>query len=299
MTRAHISFAIGLVAVLVAQPASAQTDSVVHFTSHEASALREQISDLEARLAAFEVSGPQVGEVAQKNGCQSGKCESSCGCGGCWCSPCAGWVGSAELLMLKLHTTDAPNSTDGDEQQDAFYTGSRYMLGYMNDRGRSLRLRYFEFATIDDENDESIQVETLDLEYAGRFTIGCGWYGEFSGGVRWAYWNEEFDFRYDDTIGPVVGLHIATDVTSCFSLYGDVRQSYQFGTGTFDGDTRSGRGTFGISEIELGGQIERCFGGNDLFLRSGFAAQNYSGLGDSSDEDFALVGFTLAVGVTR
>ena len=54
--------------------------------------------------------------------------DAGCCCCDCWCNPCCGWIGSAELVFLRPHDSEPNSATSGELQ-----TASRWMFGSMDD----------------------------------------------------------------------------------------------------------------------------------------------------------------------
>ena len=222
-------------------------------------------------------------------------CGSECGCDLCengdrWTRVQPGIIGSAEILLLRGYDSE-PNSVSSTQHE----TGSRFELGYMNDSGRSWRVRYFEFNHPNFDGNNYLDLDYLDLEYAGRFTLGCNWRGELSGGLRWAQVDDEGDNLYEDPLGPVIGGQLRSPCCLGLELFGLARQSYQYGQEERDGDY----GTFGITEIQLGLEYQTCACGGTGFGRAFIEGQSWQGIEDGDSEDAGLFGFGFAVGLTR
>jgi hypothetical protein len=197
--------------------------------------------------------------------------------------------GDAELLLLYWH------DTDGDDGQNAAYTGSRYTLGYMNGCGRAFRVRWFEYASVDEVGGGDFTLEHLDLEYAGRFKLGCNWKGALSLGARWAQLRTPQVDIWQDTIGPLAGIEIRSEITRRLSLYGKARQSFQFGrevTGNQPHDT------FAVSEMAIGAEISQDICTSSVFFRTGLESQYYQSIRDD-EEDYGLIGLSLVAGLRR
>ena len=188
--------------------------------------LSEQVRELSARLSAYEaqLQAQEIQTVSHYTDCTDCSCDTiGCRVKDCWTHPCPGWYGDAELLLLKW--TD----TDGDDNQNELNSGSRYTIGYESSKGRTLRVRYFEFAIPDNVGTGNLQTEHLDLEYAGRFSLGHNWCGELSLGGRWATLSNPTPRDYSDMLGPVVGLEVRSSLRRWLSLYGGARYSMLFG----------------------------------------------------------------------
>jgi hypothetical protein len=143
----------------------------------------------------------------------------------------------SELLLFRSYDSEPDSSHDTE-----YETGSRWELGYMNECGRSWRARYFEFNDPDFDSSNFLNLEYLDIEYAGRFSLGCNWRGELSGGVRWASVNDEDDNQYDDAFGLVVGGQLRGPCFWCLESYA-LAHSMQYS----EGNNSEDYGTFSIS----------------------------------------------------
>jgi hypothetical protein len=281
--------------LLLSTVASAQNTDDFYFTSQKATLLNERIVELEARLASVEATETAFGDPVQDSGCRTGKCDKgSVKTGSCWCSPTAGAIAEAELLLLRMA------SIDGSNTQNAFKTGSRYTVGYMNDQGRSLRVRWYEFATSDDLSvGDEVFLETFDLEYASRFVLGHNWEGEVSFGGRWLQFSEEHEgTEYDSAYGIVAGVELRNTFTDSLAAYVGGRQAYMMGYESGDENNTQG---FGVSELRFGVEGKRCTRFGEMFLRTGVEAQYLKGIYQATDDssDIALMGFAFAAGISR
>lgn len=281
--------------------------SDVQLISHrEYTAMEQRLRDMELRLASVEtasccedVAGGCGNSCSACGGIGCGACcgngcgSACCGGGGYidnWCNVCPGVTFMAELLLFRSYDSE-PNSSNDAKLE----TGSRYEIGYMNAYGRSWRVRYFEFADPNFDGANFLHLEYVDLEYAGRFTLGCNWRGELSGGLRWAQVDDQGDNDYQDTIGLVVGGQLRGPSFFGLESYGIIRQSYQYGHEESDGFF----GTFAVSELQLGLEYQTCFMGGIGFARTFLEAQSWQGIEDNDSEDVGLFGFGFALGVTR
>ncbi len=277
--------------LLFATVASAQTAEDFKFTSTNVSLLNERIAELESRLESVETTGVSFGGPVQNDGCKSGKCGKGTFKGGtCWCSPCSGVTFDAELLLLRMA------DSDGSVQENDYASGSRYTLGYTNHSGQSLRVRYFEYANQEQPNGDRFLVENLDVEYGGRFTLGCNWQGELTIGARWAelFWEEGTD-DYDDALGPLAGISLRSNLFRSVDLYASGKQAYMIGRNVEDNNEFQ---TFAISELAFGVEVTRDVGAAAAFARAGVEAQYYHSIADDA-EDVGLLGGTFALGITR
>lgn len=271
-----------MLSILLCSTAVAQDPDQIRVVSHT-TVLSERIAEMEHRLASLEV----LGDAMQKDG--NGKN----GKGGKgyddWCDPCPGWYANSELLLLYWH------DTNNDANQNAVHTGSRHTVGLMREGGTALQMRYFEFASQTDGGDD-LMTEHIDLEYLGRFTLGCNWQGDIALGGRWAsFRNTQDTVLHEDTFGPLIGVSLRNQVRDNIAIYGGARHSMQFGR---DVASNQPNDTFSISEINLGLELTRDWSGSELFLRSGYEAQYYHSVVDD-EEDIGLPGFTLSLGVRR
>jgi hypothetical protein len=128
--------------------------------------------------------------------------------------------------------------------------------------------------------------------------LGCNWAGDISLGGRYADVTSYGDFvQFEDTIGPVIGLHLKSkNMLYGINGFGNVRYSHQFGQG--DDDFKN-LASFSITEVQLGFEYAKSSGYGSLFARAFFEAQKWEGDFDNSDEDIGLIGYGLAVGITR
>ncbi len=275
-------------------------DQIVSHTS--LASLTQQISEMEARLASFENSSFDGCDSASAcNGCDAG-----CGCGDCcwdwWTSPNCGIVGSAEVVWLRPQY-----SSPATEVGTTYHHGSRFTLGYLNNCGREWRVRYFELHGDTLVRSPSVDNFVLDMnywdvEYAARFALGCNWAGEISLGARYASVDDNrlSRVRFEDTIGPVIGLHLKSDVLFWdIHGFGNLRYSHQFGTGSDESSERQNLASFSITELQLGLEWSRTVNLGTVFVRGFFEAQKWDGDFDSSDEDIGLIGYGVGLGLTR
>jgi hypothetical protein len=275
------------------QDSSQHSDGDIVF-HQQFNSMGQRLAAMEARLSSVETVNYAFDDAApaasMSNGtdCYSPGCGDCCaGCNDCWCHPSSGVTFNSELLFLRAHDSEA------DDDGDDFATASRNTIGCMDACGREWRLTYFEYATELDESDY-VQLEYIDATYAGRFTLGCNWRGELSGGLRWAQYDEEGDLAYSDTIGPVLGAMVVGPCIWGYETFASVRNSWQFGT-PFQGDA----GTFSVTEVQLGAQYDFCLCGGNGFLRGAFEVQKWDGVFESDTHDLGLIGVGFAVGMTR
>ena len=289
MKTAYARTLLGALACLVATAASAQHAQLV---SHMQFAELQQdfdaeLGQLKARLASLE-EGDMA--VLQK--------DAGCCCCDCWCNPCCGWTGSAEIVFLRPHDS-LPDTISGTDLQ----TGTRITLAHMNDCGRSWRVRYLHYHNdawdLGNGAGETLTINVWDIEYAARFELGCNWRGEIAAGLRHAEFDDNSDpanaTSYDSTIGPVISAEVRNELWCDVDIFALYRRSQQFGTDENSDDL----GTFGITEIQVGAEVTRCVAGNDLFIRGFIEAQEWAGIEDGASDDLGLIGLGFAVGLAR
>lgn len=186
-----------LVGCLLSSLAAGQDFSDAELRSiTEARYIDQRIMELEARLKAFEDAAaqttttsleptsvlpelPAVPDLTYQDTLQPiahdpSPCVNVCSPSDLWLRPNPGFYGDVEILLLKWY------DTDGDDGSNTTSDASRYTLGFMNDHGRSIRARYFEFGLADDLGNGQLLVQHADLEYAGRFSLNDNWLGEIS-----------------------------------------------------------------------------------------------------------------------
>lgn len=237
---------------------------------------QEQIQQLELRLASFEKEGKDV----SKGG------KDACGYAD-WCSPDSGLNFMTEVVWLRAGDSDADSPDIG------YQSGSRYQLGYMTNRGREFRMRYFEYRNLDVTGNGIFDMHTWDFEYAGRFNLGCNWRGELAGGVRLASLSEQFGLTFDDAWGPVVSAKVLSKPWRNLSPYGQLRESYVVGKDVLQ------YGGFGVTELQVGVEWNRSARFGDMFARGMIEGQHIDAPFEGGNESVTLVGFGFALGFTR
>lgn len=287
--------------------------------------------------------GGYAGEGCYGGGCYGDGCGDSYGCGGGCCGTCGdggygcGWGGEpgcgcgyepscgyepgcgagygngagygscprrpgcvfmAEAVFLR------PQDSVAFQSKTDYDAGSRYLLGYTNGRGQSIRGRYFQYEADDVGASNSLEIEMADLEFAADFSLGRNWTGEIGGGVRWAKFDNDntFDYQYFDSVGPVLGAELRANPWPFLAFIVGIRQSLQFGHPYEQSGSSTNRldlGSFGITEMELGLEWQGCLCGGQSFLRGTVEAQQYEGVVDDGYEDQRLIGFGVALGIRR
>ncbi|MCA9122542.1 MAG: hypothetical protein H6822_03375 [Planctomycetaceae bacterium] len=238
---------------------------------------QEQISQLQTRLASLESYGLE----SLKSGKGPAVCDD-------WCHPCAGVNFMGEIVWLRAGDSDADSPDNG------FQSGSRYQLGYTNNNGRGVRLRYFEYRNPDVTGQGIFDYQCWDAEYSGRFQLGCNWTGELAGGVRFATLQEEVGLGYDESWGPVISALVRTGSWRNLTGYGLIRESYVVGIEDF-----GEYGGFAISEIQLGLEWNKETQFGKTFVRGMLEGQHLDAPVEFGEETVTLVGFGLAAGITR
>lgn len=268
----------------------------------EARYIDQRISELEARLKAFEDAEaktsttsletpqalPPVPDLTYQDALQPDPyalCPTVCCPSDIWLRPTPGFYGDAEILLLKWY------DTDGDDGTNTTSDASRFTLGFMNDHGRSIRARYFEFGVADDIGPGQLLIQHADLEYAGRFALNNNWLGEISLGGRWASLTTPNPRIFKDTYGPVFGIDLRSELRDWLSIYGSARQSFQFGREEQEDDLK----TFGITELGLGLELSHATCVREWYFRTGVESLYYTSVRDD-EEDYGLVGLTFKLG---
>lgn len=225
--------------------------------------------------------------------CRSGRVHSPLNCPTCSRGN-AGLDFSADLLFLRAHETTAADSGSG------YDTATRWEIGYSGAWRQRLGLRYFEYGT-NTRLGGLIDVETLDLEYQQSYPLGCCGEWSLSGGLRWTEYDERtnnFAFGYSNSIGPLLGLSLRTPATRWADGFVNLRQSWQFGE-PYRRGASVGRGTFSISELQVGLEHRRKMQIGDGFVRGTFETQYWNGIHTGGTGDLGLVGFGIGVGLQR
>ncbi len=206
-----------------------------------------------------------------------------------WSLPSGGLDFSVDALWLRTHDSAAANSGED------FDFATRWELGYRPGWGRRIALRYFEYDT--GLTNGPFDVELIDIETQRWFPLNnCGAQIGIGGGVRWAEYDEAGALTYSDTVGPVLGLYARAPAIGRTEGIFTLRQSYQFG----DAGIR-GRGTFGITELQIGLEQRRCMLGGEGFVRGFFESQYWDDVGQAVDDSTSrgLVGFGFGLGLRR
>ncbi|NOY40773.1 MAG: hypothetical protein GXP26_02900 [Planctomycetes bacterium] len=231
------------------------------------------------------------------DGCVS--CGSGVGCGsGCgrspnWLRPYTTAQFDAELLLFAVSDSEA----EVNDTQNNLNAGFRLTFNRVNEQGQIFRVRYFNFASTLEGGGNRYEMEEIDTEIGRRFTLGGGLQGEFTGGIRFADFDERNGLDYDATFGPLVGLQLRgrkLRLLRCTS-FANMRHSWQFGNGGVSGVDAPG--TFNISEVQLGLEWRRQSRLGTLVLRTALEAQYWSGVQDDDTEDIGLYGSATSFGL--
>ncbi len=267
----------------------------------------ERLRDLELRVDSLETSsnlGVNLANgvsLAGYSGCDS-SCDSSCGSGvscGSSCNRSSSWLRpccpisqfDTEFLLFAVNNSENDN---GDTQND-FNGGLRLTYSKVNQQGRIFRVRYFNFGSTLEGGGNRFEMETIDTEIGRRFTLGGGLKGEFTGGVRYAAFNERLGLDYDTTLGPLVSLQLRGRKFLHGTSFVNLRHSWQFGDNN-DGSADV-PGTFKISEVQFGLEWRRAGNLGTWVFRSALEAQSWSGVQDNDSEDIGLYGTSSSFGL--
>jgi hypothetical protein len=303
----------------IAQTSSTTVSDLQTVSFQDYSNLQSRLLDLEARLAAVEQPvAPASYNTSNTStasctaaGCTTDGCTT--GCTTCttaqdcqvtnclcqdWLNPSCGAYADAQLVFLRAFDSELSANSD------SFASASRYTLGYMRSDATSVRIRYFEYGTLLEQS-SSVNLEMLDAEYAGRFCLGKLFRAELSGGFRWASFDEDDNLNYENTYGLLLGLTVrGPQLVRCWEPFFTLRHSFQFGNSNFLAQNDSGpfifrgRGTFNITEMQLGMTRDFCTRWGQGFV-SVFAESNYwSGVYQSDSQDLGLAGGGFAIGFT-
>jgi|GEM_PF-6723081 len=232
------------------------------------------------------------------DGC-SGNCVSTTSCRDWWTRPTPGPNVSFELMWFRPHATD-PGTSISNRWSD----GSRFTVGYLNECGQELRVRFFEWDTdAGTAGNDDTDLLCFDTEYAGRFDLGRNWDGELSLGVRYAEFRKqdsgpEPDVDFEKSLGPVLGLLLKSrPIIGQARLVGSARYAHQFGKAA-DGTTFE-VASFSVTELQIGMELSRETRLGRIDFRPFFEAQKWSGDYDGSDEDLGLIGMGMLLQVSR
>jgi len=263
----------------------------------------QRIRDLETRLNSLENAGNTV-NLAGYSGCDTNcgdgcdscgsgvDCGSSCGSSN-WLRPCCPISQfDTELLLFAVSDSEAEF---GDGQND-FNGGLRMTYSKVNQQGQIFRVRYFNFGSTLEGGGNRIEMETIDTEFGRRFTLGGGLQGEFTGGIRYASFNERNDLDYDTTFGPLVSLQLRGRKFLRGTSFVNLRHSWQFGDASNNGGADI-PGTFTISEVQFGLEWQRQSRLGTLVFRTALEAQNWSGIQEDDSEDIGLYGTSTSFGL--
>jgi len=265
----------------------------------------QRLRDLELRVDSLESASYNGVSLTGYNGCDTDcgdGCDSSCGasvnCGSSagkrssWLRPCPQAQFDTELLLFAASDSEAEA---GDTQND-FNAGLRLTYSRVNEQGQIFRVRYFNFGTTLEGGGNRYEMEEIDTEIGRRFTLGGGLRGEFTGGIRYAAFNERNNLDYDTTFGPLVSMQLRGRRFLRGTSFVNLRHSWQFGDASDNGGVDT-PGTFKISEVQFGLEWKRQSRLGTLVLRSAVEAQYWSGIQEADTEDIGLYGSATSFGL--
>jgi len=262
------------------------------------SSAEQRIHDLETRINSLESAGNAV-NLAAYSGCDSGgDCCGSSRSSSCrnrsssWLRPCCP-ISQFDTEFLLFAVNNSENEI-GDTQND-FNGGLRLTYSKVNQQGQIFRVRYFNFGSTLEGGGNRIEMETIDTEIGRRFTLGGGLKGEFTGGVRYASFDERNNLSYDTTLGPLVSLQLRGRKFLRGTSFVNLRHSWQFGDGNDGGVDVPG--TFKISEVQFGLEWRRASRLGTMVFRTALEAQNWNGVQDEDTEDIGLYGTSSSFGL--
>ena len=282
----------------------------IDYTSAE-----QRLRDLELRLNSLETASYNEPGCASNDACGSNcgdgcqSCGSAVGCGsGCGgCGGNSGWLCPdpanyflADLLIFQVNS----GNLDVNRTQNSGDAAYRFTFGHLNSKGRSFRIRYFNYDhTLDSSGGtpNRLNMETLDFEVGRRFTLGGHLRGEVNGGVRMAQF-QMFNsgspfFDYDHPLGPVVGLNLRGRELLRGESFLNLRQAWMFGTLDDHGNFgTSAPGTFTISEVQFGLVWNRQVRMGTLVARTMVEAQSWD---DGFNGQIGLIGGGFGIGLAR
>jgi len=259
----------------------------------------QRIRDLELRINSLESAGNEV-NLAAYSGCDSsgGDCCGSSRSSSCsnrrssWLRPCCPISQfDTEFLLFAVSSSEA----SANDSQNDFNAGLRMTYSRVNQQGQIFRVRYFNFGSTLEGGSDRIEMETIDTEIGRRFTLGGGLRGEFTGGVRYASFEDRGDFSYDTTFGPLVSLQLRGRKFLRGTSFANLRHSWQFGD-----DDRNGvdvPGTFNISEVQFGLEWRRASRLGTMVFRTALEAQSWSEVLDEGSGDLGLYGTSSSFGL--
>lgn len=211
----------------------------------------------------------------------------------------AGWVGSSELLFLKVFSSesDIPGAEDYN-----YRTGYRGTFGWQRYDGLGFRVRFFDyFQRV--PNDSRLDISSLDGELYDSLVNNDTWYISLGAGIRYLdYFEGRSPIPGDGDaltgVGPVITAEVQRHLTERLSLYAVTRASIIVGNSN-DEDGALTDQTAQTYELQIGGQWSRPWRAAVLFGRIGWEAQYYSGISETDTEDVSLIGGVLAGGIMR
>ena len=272
-----------MVAALFAIPAASAQEA--QFAS-----LSERLAEVEAELARY-----RAGE----------SCEVPCDSDPCWDCRTPGLVAGADLIFMRPYHSEA-QTPDYD-----FEPTPRVWLGWQRSDGLGIRARWFEYDGTSNSTAPNIirdlNMLTFDLELTDTFTLGAKWEGLFSGGLRYAHYEQIRSttgannfLEIDSAYGLVLGVELYRPLRNNLYLFGLGRASAMYGTDVFANGIHSDDVTFFITELQGGAEYRREICGTTyVFARAAVESQYWAGVSNNDTEDIGLLGFYFSLGLAR
>ncbi len=294
--RIYVQAAVYCTVVLGASLANAAD---VNFSNEEQRfrELEKRINSLEtAKFDAVSYTGNVEYNGNSGQGCAS--CGSNVGCktgcvaDSCWVRPCPTSQVDVELLLFAVSDSEA----EVRDTQNDLQAGIRLTYSRVSERGKIFRIRYFNFGSTLEGGFNRYEMNEIDTEIGRRFTLAGGLQGEFTAGIRFAAFTERQNLDYDSSFGPLVGVQFRGRKFFGGTSYVSLRHSWQFGDASNNGGPDA-RGTFSISEAQLGLEWNRSSRYGMLVVRAALEAQQWTGIQEADTEDIGLIGSALSVGL--
>lgn len=221
------------------------------------------------------------GEPAVAADYGKGCCEECCSSGGFY----------GEFQYVRLDSYD----TGGLFEDVDSHNGYRVVGGYETCDGLGLRVRYFDFDGVQqDDSDYNYGMDLwyLDVEVTQSFCL-CNLNGVVSGGYRHADYKAWFDdelYGNFEGDGITFGLELQRDITCNLGLYAWVQHAIVVGDDEAESDN-----IIDWTEAQLAAQYSSCVGGYDAFARVGVEAQFHDGV--EGGYESGLMGWFLSAGL--
>ena len=289
-------FVAAAMTITLATTAMAQEFQFAGFRDVESAfaSQQDEIGQLRAQLAAFQEQADPVQALDSATCCKGG-CDACC---------CPSVTASADLLLLTAHHNyeDAANRFDTE-------AGYRLTIGRDNGCGSGFRVRYMDWDAREADDDEGqtidvIDVQTVDVEFYTGCDICCNTSLEFSAGVRYFDYLEDWDIDDDDSIyqvngwGPTVSIGATHSINDCYSFFTLLRESVVSVHGNYFGDDIENQSGL-LSEVQVGVGYTRCMCSGMMFVRAAIEGQHYSNIAEGAGYGAGLLGGHLSAGITR